>query len=272
MDNTIDPNTLIGPAVIPSNIHIYGSISNDFKNLDFDGYTILWTLGEKCDGLSFFPTTGKILIEGNNQTLALNPFVDMDKLTPSIAENLNIDHQAAFEKSGDFFADKSIVVQPTGIQGKTYQMMQYIQHYIPMKYTAEAVSILKTTGTTGLTIVTRAPLTFVGATYIGSLFFGYCGSIAGPNVIGSAFDFTSFVLSRPMRTVEVVVNGLVLRPISNFIGLPLILNGTQEVLRGKGIPIQEWTKIGSSFQRVANSRFFQKVQKVYRVLMDNKDL
>ena len=117
--------------------------------------------------------------------------------------------------------------------------MRYAQGSMPMCCTCEAVSALKTTGMTGIQVVVKALLTFVGATYIGAVFFGYCGSIAGNNTVGRICNVTSFGLSRPMRGVEITLNGLFLRPISNLVGLPIILNGTQELLDGKGISLQE---------------------------------
>ena len=88
--------------------------------------------------------------------------------------------------------------------------MNTTQNYVPMDYTSEAVSILKTTGMTGFKIIRQAPLTFVGATYIGAIFFVYCGSVAGDNALGLVFNSTSFVLSRPMRGVQITLNGLIL--------------------------------------------------------------
>jgi hypothetical protein len=146
--------------------------------------------------------------------------------------------------------------------------MQTAQNFVPMAYTSEAVSILKTTGMTGLQIISNAPLTFVGATYIGALFFGYCGSVAGNNPVGLIFNSTSFVLSRPMRGVEITLNALILRPISNTIGIPLVLNGTQEMLAGKGLSIQEYTKIGIAFERISNSKIIKKTKKIFRILRD----
>ena len=69
-----------------------------------------------------------------------------------------------------------------------------------------------------------------------------------------------------MRGVEITLNGLILRPISNVIGLPLILNGTQEMLAGKGLSIQEYTKIGIAFERISNSTIVKKGRKVYRII------
>lgn len=51
-----------------------------------------------------------------------------------------------------------------------------------------------------------------------------------------------------MRGVELTLNGLFLGPVSHLTGFPLILNGTQEMLVGKGISIQEYTKIGKIYK------------------------
>jgi len=71
-----------------------------------------------------------------------------------------------------------------------------------------------------------------------------------------------------MRGVEITLNGLVLRPLSNLIGLPLILNGTQEILNGKGLSLQEYAKIGIAFERITNSKIFKKGQKILAILRD----
>lgn len=74
--------------------------------------------------------------------------------------------------------------------------MKSAQNYVPMYYTSKAVSIFKTTGMTGFEIISQAPLTFVGATYIGALFFSYWGSVAGNNTVGLVFNYTSFSYER----------------------------------------------------------------------------
>lgn len=249
------------------NINISGSSLDNFKTFNPEGYTILCRLGERCDSLNYFPHTSKIILHSNQQSHILNNF---EEFIPNIAKDLGINQETAIEKSIDFFSGKSVVVQPIGIQGKFYNIMQTVQNSVPMIYTSEAVSVLKTTGITGLQIISQAPLTFVGATYIGSMFFGYCGSVAGNNHVGSVFNFTSLLLSRPMRGVEITLNGLILRPISNLVGLPLILNGTQEILSGKKLTLEEYTKIGVAFERISNSTLVQKTKKVYTILR-NKD-
>lgn len=246
-------------------INISGFSVDKFKTFNPEGYTILCNLGETCNGLNYFPHTGKIILDSNQQSQLINNF---EQLIPKIAKNLNVNQETAIEKSVDFFSDKEVVVQPTGIRGKVYNLMRTVQNYVPMIYTSEAVSAMKTTGMTGLKIVNQNPLTFVGATYIGSIFFSYCGSVAGNNAVGSVFNFTSFVLSRPMRGVEITLNGLILRPISNVVGLPLILNGTQEVLAGKGLSIEESAKSGIAFETISNSNVVKKAKKIYKVFRD----
>jgi len=46
-----------------------------------------------------------------------------------------------------------VIVQLTGIQWALYKIMKTAQNYVPMGYTNEAVSILKTTSITGSRII-----------------------------------------------------------------------------------------------------------------------
>lgn len=96
---------------------------------------------------------------------------------------------------------------------------------------------------------------------IGARFLDYLCSVAGNNAIGSISNFTSFVLSRSMKSFEIVINGLILIPISNVVGLPLILNGTQEILACQGMSLQEYPKIRLAFQIISNSTMVQKTKK-----------
>ena len=249
-------------------IDISGYSLDHYKTVNPEGYTILCRLGEASDGFSYFPKTSKIVLNTDQQSRLINNF---EQLVPNIAEDFGITQQAASEKCVDFFSGTEVTVQPTGIQGKIYKMMKSTQNYAPMAYTSEAVSMLKTTGITGFQVITQAPLTFVGATYIGAMFFAYCGSLAGNNPVGLICNSTSFVLSRPMRGVEITLNGLILRPVSNVIGLPFILNGTQEMLKGKGLSMQEYTKLGIALERITNSTIFKKSKKIYRIIRDKDE-
>lgn len=244
-------------------INISGYLLDNYKTVNPEGYTMLCRLGEASDGLSYFPKTSRLVLDSAQQSRLIYNF---DQFVPNIAEDFGISQPAALEKSVDYFSKTVVTVQPTGIQGIFYNIMHTAQNYVPMSYTSQAVSVLKTTGMTGFQVIKQAPLTFVGATYVGALFFGYCGSIAGDNVVGLCFNGTSFLLSRPMRGVEITLNGLILRPISNVIGLPLLLNGTQEMLAGKGLSIEEYTKIGIAFERITNSTILKKIKTIYKII------
>lgn len=78
-----------------------------------------------------------------------------------------------------------------------------------MIFMSEPVLALKTRSRDGFELIGEAPLRFVGASYIVTIFFGYCGIVAGNNTVGSIFHFTSLILSRPMKFVEITLNGLI---------------------------------------------------------------
>lgn len=248
-------------------INIAGYSLDNFKTFDPTGYTILCRLGENFDGLNYFPKTSKIILDINQQSQI---YSTMENFFPNVAKDLAISQEAAVQTAREYFSNKELLVQPNGIQGFFYNVMQSTQNSLPAYYTSKAVTIAKTTGLTGVQIITRAPLTFVGATYLGAVVFSYCGSVAGNNTVGLIFNSTSYVLSRPMRGVEVVLNGLILRPVSNIIGIPLILNSTQEILSGKGIPINEYGKIALSFERLVNSTKFKKIRKIFKIITKDK--
>jgi hypothetical protein len=244
-------------------INIVGYSLDNFKTFDLTGYTVLCQLVETCDALNYFPVTSKIVLNvGEQSQLGYN----LQNLLPNIAKDLAIPEEAALQITTDFFSDKKVVGQPIEIQVKVYNIMRSAQNYIPMIYTRQAVGTIKTTGLTGVQVLSQAPLTFVGATYIGALFFGYCGGIAGNNSVGFILNSTSYALSRPMRGVEIVLNGLALRPLSNLVGVPLMLNGTQEMISGIGISVQDYSKVAFAFERLTNSTVVQKIKKIYKVL------
>ena len=264
--NIVTPLSIVNKSGTESSIckvDISGFLLDDFKTFNPDGYTILCHMGETSNGLKYFPNSSTIILDSKQQSLFLN---NLDQFIPNVAESFGITPEAAMKKSTDFFSNTEILVQPTGIQGRIYKMMWRLQNYVPMAYTSRAVSVLKTTGLTGFQIVRKAPLTFVGSTYLGAMFFNYCGSVAGNNPVGTSLNFTGFVLSLPMKSVEITLNGLILQPVSNVIGFPLVLNGTNEMLRGEGLTIEQYTKIGIAFERITNSTIFKKTKKIYDVI------
>lgn len=94
--------------------------------------------------------------------------------------------------------------------------MRYVPNTVSMVNASEGVAILKTTGMTGVQIMIKAPLTFIGVTYIGSVFFGYFGNVAGNTPAGSILNYTIIVFFWPMKGVEVVLNGIILGPVSSI--------------------------------------------------------
>lgn len=227
-------------------INISGYALHNYKMLDPNGYTIMCETGKFCETLRFLPNTKLIVLEGNSQThLLYNPFPNVIN---NIAQELDVTPEAARALSQDFFTDKTIIVQPVGLQGRAYNTMRQIQNYAPVASMYNAVTAAKATGITGLQIVSRGPLTFVG----GGLVCAYFGAVAGNNTLGTVFNVSSYILTRPMWGVEVTLNGLILEPLSNVTGLPLVLNGTNEIIYGKGMNILDYGKIGLAFERISN--------------------
>lgn len=234
-------------------INIAGYTLENFKNFNSDSYTIICETGKYFEGLTYYPHTKIIVLEGQSKNhLVFSDFPK--KFIPELAEELKVAPMTAYEKSIEFFEDKQVVVQPNGIQGVVYNFMQNVQNYVPVAYTYKALAVIKTTGATGLRIITGAPLTFVGVTYLAGMTCAYFGSVAGNNTVGAVFNTSAYVLTRPMRGVEITVNGLVLLPLSNLTGMPMIMNGTGLITEGAvGIQVKDYAQMAFSFERITNS-------------------
>lgn len=251
-------------------INIVGYSLDEFKTFNPEGYTIICNLGEVCENLQYYPHTAKIVLTSDTNSQLYYNF-ERDFL-PNLATDLGVTQEIANGKAVDFFSTTDIRIQPVGVQGKVYNAMRTCQNYLSMATSTNAVTALKTGGHTGLKIITKGqgPLVFVSITYLGSVVAGYAGSVAGDNAVGLVFNGTSWVLSRPMRGVEVVLNGLVLGPISRTIGLPMVLNGTQELLNGKGLEIRDYNKIGEAFNRIRNSKLVGKAKDILAIILEKR--
>ena len=95
-------------------VNIAGFSIDNFKTFNPERYTILCRLGETCEGLHYFPSTSKIILDSNGQNHLLYSRLGTDFI-PSVAQDLGISQQAAIKTSMDFFSDKKIFVQPTGL-------------------------------------------------------------------------------------------------------------------------------------------------------------
>ena len=157
-------------------VNVHGFTLAEYRKFNPNGYTILCNLGETCQGVTYFPNTATVVLDANGTSNLLYNF--QNYYLPNLATDLQVTQTEALSTSVDFFQNKQVRINPTGIQGTVYRTMQSLQNYIPMTNLAQAVTSLRTTGVTGFEIITSAPLTFVGSTYVGAMFFAYCGSRA----------------------------------------------------------------------------------------------
>lgn len=243
-------------------VDVSGYSIDNFKTVNIEGYSILCHIGEPFEGVKYFPNTSKIVLSAGGKSY---PLFNLERYVPCVAQDLGISSDEVIQRTANFLSGKEIIIQPVGLQGTVYNAMRSAQNYIPVVSTTNALSIIKTTGMTGIKIVTEAPLTTISALYMGSMVCAYFGSVAGNNPVGVVLNGSAWILSRPMRGVEVVLNGLILQPISNVIGLPLILNGTQEILNGQGMKIEDYAKISIAFERISNSTLIKRIRETAKI-------
>ncbi len=148
-----------------------------------------------------------------------------------------------------FFQNKTLTILPSGVQGVVYNVGLQAQTILPATYTFKAVTFARTLGMSGIGLLSTNPLLVVSICSTGALFFSGMGLVAGDTLAGQTFNSISWILNRPMAGVEMVVNRLVLSPLTSVTGLPLLLNATKELSNGKGISTTDALRIGRNMVR-----------------------
>lgn len=206
---------------------------------DYSDYTICNELVKSCGDLSYLPNT-KTFVFTNASFCHL---VENDMFVNNVSKALGISQGEAGHQIADFFSDKMLLVQQKGVQGYVSKIGTFAQTAGSASMVARTVTMAKVAGVSGLKVVKAQPLLVVALPTVGAMFFYGCGTIVGNNTIGRTCNTIGNVLNLPMRFSEMTYNSYIGPFLHKTIGLPTILNYTQQVKRGPGLDASEALKI-----------------------------
>lgn len=250
---------------LSNNIKIVGFDSNTYAIYDTQNYNILCELQKGCRKVVFYPKANIISLEGIDSCSLVET---MDNMVISHSKITGISSEEAEKEILNFFTNKRIVVNPTGFQGKIYNIGRNVQNFVPFIYTVNAISSAKSIGLSGIKVISGAPMTAIGASYVTAVGFQYGSIVCGDNIAGKALGSLSWLFSRPYWAVELVTNGVFLRPLSYSTGIPLVLNATEELVNGYGLNLTDAIKISERASKIVDSGFFKRLANAYSVLFN----
>lgn len=157
----------------------------------------------------------------------------------SISQGLNITRKEAIIEISDFFSDKTLLVQPYGFQKYFYKMGTFAQTAGCASMAARTIVMAKAYGASGLQLIQAQPFLVVALPTVGGIFFHGCGQVIGNNTVGRTFNTIGNVLNLPMTLVEMTYNSYLAPLVNRTIGIPTILNYTQQVRLGPGLTFSE---------------------------------
>ena len=108
---------------------------------------------------------------------------------------------------------------------------------------ARTLTMAKAAGVSGLTLIKAQPLLVIVLPTVGAIFFHGCGAIAGNNRRGCNTIGIGNVLNIPMRFTELTYNTYLGPFVNKTLGIPTILNYTQQAQRGPGLDASEALKL-----------------------------
>ena len=196
-----------------------------------------------CDQISQFCGTFRVIPETQTLVLDYNGFCrlasESDMIIDTISYNLVITKESAMQQAQNFFSNKNVIVQATGVQGTLYKVGSYLQSAGSAGLVANTLGLAKLAGVSGLQVLKAQPMLAVAIPTTGAIFFYGCGGIVGNNTFGKALITTGDVLAFPMKGIEIMWNSYVNPVTQKVFGIPIILNLTQAFKTGPGYTIEE---------------------------------
>lgn len=234
-----------------SGIAFSGSVGPESVNLDtfvcqavspFDpaGFTICTEFMKTCHDANYIPNTRTFILTNDSFCHLVE---ESQLFITNVSNALNIDEGQAIGQISEFFENKNLLVQQTGLQGYLYKVGTFVQTAGSATMVSRTVTMAKAAGVDGLTILRAQPFMIIAIPTVGAIFFHGCGSIAGNNTVGRTFNTIGNTLNLPMVFCESTYNSYVAPIINKTLGIPTVLNYTKQAMRGPGLDGEEAMKL-----------------------------
>lgn len=199
-------------------------------------FSVCNEIQKNCLDFSIVPNTQTITMSDKSFCYLVKNSQDV---VEGVSNALQVPHEEAVRAIASFFEQRKILVQQKGAQGLVYKLGTWLQGGGSAIMVGRTVAAAKLAGVSGSQIITSQPLMLVTVPMVGAIFFHGCGVIAGPNIIGKSCNSIAYVLSLPMRGVELTYNVYISPLINATTTIPTILNLTQQLMRGPGLNLTE---------------------------------
>ena len=205
-------------------------------NLAKVNQTIWDILTQTCEEISYIPETQTLIVSDESfQKLA----TETDSFINQVSDNLDLSREQTVNYISNFFDDRTLLVQLTGIEGITYQVGMVIEASLPSVFVARTLVIARAAGITRLQIIQAQPIFIIILPTVGGLFFHGVGSLVGNNTIGRTCKSIGNILNIPLYYCEQLYNVYIEPAVNKKIGLATTFNYIQQVMLGSGLTSKE---------------------------------
>lgn len=186
--------------------------------------------------LSYIPETKTFLLTDDSSCKLIQ---NQNVFVAGVGDQLGVDTTKAVGAIGDFFKDKTVLVQQTGLEGYVYKMGTFVQTAGSASLVGKTIILAQAAGVTGLQIIQAQPFLVVALPTVGAMFFHGCGSIAGNNLVGRTCNTIGNTLNIPMAFTESLLNKYAGPVIKKVVGISTCFNYSKQMRRGPGLDSQE---------------------------------
>jgi hypothetical protein len=217
---------------------------------------------EFCDQITQICKVFRVIPDTQTVVLDYDGFCqfasESDLILNNISLDLRITKESAVKQAQQFFQNKNVLVQATGVHGVVYKVGSYVQSAGSAALLLNTMGLARLAGVTGLEMLQTQPMLAVAIPTSGAMFFYGCGMIAGNNTLGKSLVTVGDVLAVPMKGVEIMWNSYGNPVTQKVFGIPVILNMTQTLKIGPGYSFEEISKY---IRCTAQSPLIKKISK-----------
>lgn len=209
----------------------------------FTGNTELKTI---CDTISKYCGTYEYIAETNLYVMSDQYFVRLMENAEKIVGDVSIQLDKSIPESaqmvGEVITKKQWIIQPKGFSGFVYKSGQFLQTYGSMQLVT--ISLMRNPTLTGVALVQSNPLLVVTAPFLIGTGLSATARIVGDNIVGRSCRSMANLFLFPMRFSEWTANAYITPFLNNTIGIPLVFNLTDNMIRGlPGLTPQDMKRI-----------------------------
>lgn len=203
------------------------------------GDHILSFLHDNLPSLKYYEATNTLTLTDKDMCYMVENITDY---MHRFEEAYNLSEFEGAHSHLDFLKSKRLMIQPTGVAKLVNKYGNLVEIYGSTGHAYRITMMSRVTSISGSSLVSLYPMILVSVPTVGGLFFMSLSRITTSiPIMSQTSEALGNVCLLPLKGTEVVLNNLLIRPISEkLLGTPVMVNFTSTLSNGPGFVMEKY--------------------------------